>query len=46
MRNIKQIGVVCFGNIARSQILGIYLRKYLSDKGSRIRVYSLGTATL
>ncbi len=43
--NIRQVGVVCYGNIARSQILGIYLDKSLKDIGiSGIRVYSVGTA--
>ena len=43
--NITQVGVVCYGNIARSQILGIYLRECLARAGlSGIRVYSVGTA--
>ena len=43
--NIAQIGVVCYGNIARSQILGIYLDKFLKELGlNSIRVYSVGTA--
>lgn len=43
--NIRQIGVVCYGNIARSQVLGIYLDKSLKEIGiGNIRVYSVGTA--
>ena len=42
---MKQIGVVCYGNIARSQVLGIYLKKFLNEEGIRnVRVYSVGTA--
>lgn len=45
MRYINQIGVVCYGNIARSQVLGIYLKKFLNEAGlGRIEVYSIGTA--
>ena len=45
MKTIKQIGLVCYGNIARSQVLGIYLRKFLDEEGiSNVRVYSVGTA--
>ena len=43
--NIKQISVICYGNIARSQILGIYLNKFLKEVGIKnIEVYSAGTA--
>ena len=43
--NIRQIGVVCYGNIARSQILGIYINKFLKEAYiNNIRVYSIGTA--
>lgn len=43
--SIRQIGVVCYGNIARSQVLGIYLKKFLNDEGiNNVRVYSVGTA--
>lgn len=45
MKPIKQIGLVCYGNIARSQVLGIYLIKFLNEAGiNTIRVYSVGTA--
>ena len=44
MKPIKQIVLVCYGNIARSQVLGIYLKKFLKDEGLNIRVYSVGTA--
>lgn len=40
--SIKQVGVVCYGNIVRSQILGKYLSIFLRDIG--IEVYSIGTA--
>ena len=45
MNSIKQIGVVCYGNIVRSQILSLYLKKFLREAGlNNIRVYSIGTA--
>jgi len=45
MNHIKQISVVCYGNIARSQILGIYLNEFLKIAGfNDIEVYSAGTA--
>ena len=44
MMPIKQIGLVCYGNIARSQVLGIYLKKCFGEEGLNIRVYSVGTA--
>lgn len=44
MMPIKQIGLVCYGNIARSQVLGIYLKEHLKEGGLNIRVYSVGTA--
>lgn len=45
MQAIKQIGLVCYGNIARSQVLGIYLKKILNEKGiTNVRIYSVGTA--
>lgn len=43
--DIRQVGVVCYGNIARSQVLGIYLNKSLKEIGiGNIKVYSVGTA--
>ncbi len=44
MKSINKIGVVCYGNIARSQILGIYLDRLLKEEGLNIEVYSVGTA--
>ena len=44
MKKIRQISLVCYGNIARSQVHGIYLKKFLKDKGLNVKVYSVGTA--
>lgn len=40
----KRIGLVCHGNIARSQILHHYLAEALSRRGLDIDVFSCGTA--
>lgn len=41
---IKRVSLVCFGNIARSQVLSVYVRKFLKEEGKKIDVYSAGTA--
>ncbi len=39
------MGIVCYGNIVRSQLLGIYIAAFLKKRGNKdIKVYSAGTA--
>ena len=39
-----RIGLVCHGNIARSQILHHYLQRALEERGIETRIFSCGTA--
>lgn len=45
MTKISRVGVVCYGNIARSQVLSVYVEKFLKESRKKgAEIYSAGTA--